>query len=234
MKNGHHNKPFRHLKKLLQAHDIGMEDMPAERLPAGDRQELTPQQEDALFRHAMQDVHRMTPVKTAQNRPQEPLARSHPNEEEDVLAQLQRLVECGRGYRVADTPEYIEGRGLDVPREMTRRLHRCAFSIQDHLDLHGLGVLEAQEAVDRFLRNAVRRGLRTILIIHGRGLSSPGEPVLKSRLVQWLNRGKWRKWVLAYTSARHCDGGVGATYVLLRHRRPNKRLQLQYNWKRPS
>jgi DNA-nicking Smr family endonuclease len=64
----------------------------------------------------------------------------------------------------------------------------------------------------------VRQGLRTVLIIHGRGLSSPGEPVLKPLLEERLNRDGWRKWVLAYTSARACDGGAGATYVLLRKR----------------
>ncbi len=227
MKKGYHNKPFRHLKKLLQAHDICLEDMPAERLPPSDRQELTPHEEDALFRRAMEDVQRMAPAKTAQNLPRRPFAKPHPSEEEIVLDQLQRLIECGQGYRVADTPEYIEGRSLDVPCDMARRLHRGAFSIQDHLDLHGLGVWEAQDAVDRFLANAVRRGLRMILIIHGRGLSSPDEPVLKSRLIRWLKRGKWRKWVLAYTSARHCDGGVGASYVLLRSRKQTKRLKPQ-------
>ena len=122
--------------------------MPAERLPASDRQDLTPHQEDALFRHAMEDVHRMTPVKTAHVLSQQPIAKPPPNEEEIALGQLQRLVECGQGYRVADTPEYIEGRGLDVPRDLTRRLHQGTFSIQDHLDLHGLGVWEAQEAVE--------------------------------------------------------------------------------------
>jgi len=220
MKTGHHNKPFRHLKKLLQAHGICLEDMPAERLPASDRQELTPQQETALFRRAMQDVQPLAPIKTAHNNPRRPRTQDQPNDEEEVLNQLQRLVECGQGYRVADTPEYIEGCGFDVPREIARRLHRGAFSIQDHLDLHGLNVIEARDSVDRFLANALRQGLRMILIIHGRGLSSPGEPVLKSRLVQWLNQGGWRKSVLAYASARHCDGGAGATYVLLRRRTP--------------
>jgi DNA-nicking Smr family endonuclease len=27
-----------------------------------------------------------------------------------------------------------------------------------------------------------------------------------------------RKWVIAFSSARSCDGGAGATYVLLRQR----------------
>jgi len=57
-----------------------------------------------------------------------------------------------------------------------------------------------------------------VMIIHGRGLSSPSEPVLKTRVFQWLQSGPWRKWVMAFASARWCDGGAGATYVLLRKR----------------
>jgi DNA-nicking Smr family endonuclease len=108
---------------------------------------------------------------------------------------------------------------------MTRRLHQGQFAIQAHIDLHGMTVRQAREAVDGFLHQAVRQGLRMVLIIHGRGLSSPVEPVLKSHLVKWLQRGSWRKWVMAYTSARVCDGGAGATYILLRSRPLPKRLR---------
>ena len=113
--------------------------------------------------------------------------------------------------------EHFDDQELDKLRKQVSELENELASVQDHLDLHGLTAAEARDAVDRFLTNAVRQGLRTVLIIHGRGLSSPGEPVLKSRLMQWLNRGVWRKWVMAYTSARRCDGGAGATYVLLRN-----------------
>jgi DNA-nicking Smr family endonuclease len=64
-----------------------------------------------------------------------------------------------------------------------------------------------------------------ILIIHGRGLSSPADPVLKTKVIQWLSTGPWRKWVMAYASARLCDGGAGATYVLLRNRPATKRMK---------
>jgi DNA-nicking Smr family endonuclease len=40
---------------------------------------------------------------------------------------------------------------------------------------------------------------------------------------QWLSSGHWRKWVVAFTSARMCDGGAGASYVLLRRRPLTKR-----------
>ena len=59
-----------------------------------------------------------------------------------------------------------------------------------------------------------------MLIVHGRGLNSKDQvPVLKTRLAQWLARGSWARLVLAFTSARPCDGGAGALYVLLRRQR---------------
>ncbi|MGD0625276.1 MAG: Smr/MutS family protein, partial [Thermodesulfobacteriota bacterium] len=79
--------------------------------------------------------------------------------------------------------------------------------------------------LQRFLKWAVMTGKRGVLIIHGRGLSSPQEPVLKEKVIEWLTRGPWRKWVIAYASARLCDGGAGATYVLLRRRPVSKRLK---------
>jgi DNA-nicking Smr family endonuclease len=232
MENGSLNRPFRHLKQLLKEHAIPLEDMPATRIPDDGHQHLSPQQEEALFRHAMADVQPMTSVKTVEPRPQSRPAIHGPSEEEAAIRRLQDLVECGRGYHVADTPEYIEGRGIAVSREIVHQLHQGAFSIQDQIDLHGMHVQEAREAVERFLSSAVRQGLRMVLIIHGRGLSSPREPVLKSNLEQWLNRGAWRKWILAYTSARACDGGAGATYVLLRSRPVSKRRLKRHRLKR--
>ena len=77
---------------------------------------------------------------------------------------------------------------------------------------------EAREALEAFLKDAIRTGKRAVLIVHGRGLSSPDIPVLKSKVYAWLTRGPWRKWVIAFTSAKLHDGGAVATYVLLRQR----------------
>jgi DNA-nicking Smr family endonuclease len=75
------------------------------------------------------------------------------------------------------------------------------------------------------LKWAVTTGKNGVLVIHGRGLSSPEEPKLKGKVVEWLTRGPWRKWVVAYASARSCDGGAGATYVLLRRYPATRRLR---------
>src|SRR5262249_25050840 len=88
---------------------------------------------------------------------------------------------------------------------------------QAHVALHGLTAAEAREAVDRFVLESFRVGRRCVLVVHGRGLNSKDRtPVLKERLKSWLAHGRIAKVVLAFTTARVCDGGAGALYVLLR------------------
>jgi DNA-nicking Smr family endonuclease len=149
--------------------------------------------------------------------------------EAEARLQLENLVKYGEGFVVADTSEYIEGTGYNVHPKFTERLHRGDFSIQAHLDLHGLGVEAARESFESFFKESITTGKRAVLVVHGRGLSSPARPVLKTKVVEWLTCGPWRKWVIAFTSARACDGGTGATYVLLRQRpltrRSRKRRQ---------
>lgn len=141
---------------------------------------------------------------------------------EDETAPLQRLVEKGQGFDIRLTSEFVAGPPDGAPEWLIERLHRGAFAVQAHLDLHGFALAQARTRFDDFMREAVREGKQGVLIIHGRGLSSPGEPVLKTELLRWLNTGPWRRWVLAYASARLCDGGTGATAVLLR-RNPSHR-----------
>jgi DNA-nicking Smr family endonuclease len=81
--------------------------------------------------------------------------------------------------------------------------------------LHGLCVEEAEKEVKYFLTDSLRKGHRCVKIIHGRGLRSPGGPVLKDALITWLS-GRYWKNIIAFVTARQCDGGLGALYILLR------------------
>ncbi|MFO8073538.1 MAG: Smr/MutS family protein [Polyangia bacterium] len=134
-----------------------------------------------------------------------------------VMRQLDELVYGNAPFDFADTDEQIEAAVQGLDRRVLRRLRRGDFSVQRHVDLHGLKRDEAREAVARFVREARRDGLRCVLIVHGRGRGSKDNiPVLKEKLRAWLTRGAIGKHVLAYTSARPWDGGTGAVYVLLR------------------
>ncbi|HET57457.1 MAG TPA: DNA mismatch repair protein MutS [Deltaproteobacteria bacterium] len=145
------------------------------------------------------------------------------DDDDEVLASLRQLVENGTGFSVSDTPEYLEGVLYQDSNDIAERLHRGEFSIQDHIDLHGMRLDEARDALNDFFRVSLERGLRGILIIHGRGKSSPVRPVLKTLVKEWLKKGPFRSRVIAFSSARMCDGGAGATYVLFRSRPLTKR-----------
>ena len=80
--------------------------------------------------------------------------------------------------------------------------------------MHGLRTDEAREAVGQFLREAMRKGVRCVRIIHGKGLGSANkEPVLKSKVRNWLVQ---KDEVMAFCQAKAADGGSGALMVLLR------------------
>ncbi|MHB1844007.1 MAG: Smr/MutS family protein [Deltaproteobacteria bacterium] len=120
-------------------------------------------------------------------------------------------------FHVAETTEFIEGAVADLDRRTRLRLRRGELSVQAHLDLHGLTREEARVAVEQFVRSQRLRGHRCVLIVHGRGLNSKdGVPVLKEALARWLSRGPLGRSVLAFCTARPCDGGGGALYLLLR------------------
>ena len=228
-----HN-PFAGIKGLLKDKQVATP--PQQQLPSLGKTVLRkgtiaraakPEEERVIFLEAMEDVaplikgkeREILRVKPIGPFPGAPVV----DENREALEQLTKLVTTGEGFILSLTPEYIEGTGYNVHSEYARRLHAGDFSIQAHIDLHGLTVVEAKEIFDGFMQEAVMTGKTGVLIIHGRGLSSPAEPVLKKKVVEWLTSGVWRKRVFAYSSARSCDGGTGATYVLFRPRARGKR-----------
>ncbi|MDA8139688.1 MAG: Smr/MutS family protein [Desulfobacteraceae bacterium] len=219
-------RPFEDLKLRLKDKKFQLPRERATKTPTPPAPPLSAQEEALLFSQAMADV---TPLFF--NRHWHPSQQRRPSDESignaDSLATeaLDRLIHDGLGFVVANTSEFMEATGPGVSREIARRLHQGRYAIEDHVDLHGLTAAQADEAVHRFLRKAIRDGKRAVLLVHGRGLSSPGQPVLKNKVYEWLTRGPLRKHVIALTSARSCDGGSGATYVLLRRRPMTKRMR---------
>jgi DNA-nicking Smr family endonuclease len=218
-------KSFEDLKVLLENKSFIPPAKPESKAANSEGQE-SPELEWKLFRKAMEGVTPISRDNYVERIFQIELPESPRNREDaETLKKLTELIKFGKGFNVADTPEYVEGTGYNVHPEVARRLHRGDYSIQAFVDLHGLVVENAKEVFEKFLKWAVTTNKTGVLVIHGRGLSSPSEPILKKKVIEWLTQGPWRKWVIAYSSARICDGGAGATYVLLRPRPVSKRLK---------
>jgi len=145
------------------------------------------------------------------------IIKSHPIRTDDSLEILRQIVNGKRKIRLSDTGEYMEWISPDIRKDITQRLHQGEFSVQDYIDLHGMTLIEAKEALSMFLKESIKKRMFCVKVIHGRGLRSPRGPVLKEALKNWL-QGTFKKWVLAYSTAKDCDGGLGATYIILKQK----------------
>ena len=85
--------------------------------------------------------------------------------------------------------------------------------ISDVLDLHSFAPSDTKAAVEAYLEEAHRKGLRALRIIHGRGIGVQRETVRKV-----LER---TPWVAHFSDAPSEAGGWGATVVTLRAADPN-------------
>ena len=183
-------------------------------------------EEDSLFREAMAGVE---PLQANRVNVRVPGPLSNPSRrpllegELEAYAQLVDLVSGEGSFDIEHTDEYIEGAIVGADPDLLPKLRRGDFSVQAHFDLHGMTTAKAREAVERFILSSVIKGLRCVLIIHGRGLNSRDQiPILKERMSSWLKRGRLKHMVLAFTTAQPCDGGAGALYVLLRKCQPER------------
>lgn len=210
------NSPFEKLKGLK------IEPPPKPKAPEPPpKKTIEAPTDERAFEDEMQGVMRLEPDPRGRlggppPSPPKPL-RGREREEAEAYAQLADLVAGAGAFDISDTDEFIEGIAPGMDRRILKKLRKGDYAMEGHLDLHGLVSEEARVEVERFLDEARKQGKRCVLLIHGRGLNSKeGIPVLKERLQVWLTRGRIAKGVLAFSTARPCDGGAGAVYVLLR------------------
>jgi DNA-nicking Smr family endonuclease len=114
-------------------------------------------------------------------------------------------------------------------RRLKQRVARGREPIDARLDLHGMTQQEAHAALLRFLHRAQASGVKTALVVTGKGLrkssSSDGRDadykpgVLKRQVPMWLALPEFRPLVVGFDDAHVGHGGEGALYVRLRRGR---------------
>ncbi len=202
--------PFRELKKIMKRNSMHVSCTPAS------TEGEAPLSDKALFDNAMRKVREIKEFRSLSVHKKRTVPSYRTGSPDDkALKVLEEIVAGKRPVELQDTQEYVEWVNRDYRSDIAIRLHEGKFSVQDTLDLHGIVAEEAETVVEGFLREAVVKGHRCIRIIHGRGLRSSNGPVLKNAVVTWLT-GRYRKGIIAFVTARQCDGGLGALYVLLR------------------
>jgi DNA-nicking Smr family endonuclease len=142
-----------------------------------------------------------------------------------AATELQRFVEGGLEFALSLTDEYLEGHVVGLDMAAVNKLRAGALSPEAHIDLHGFNAAQAFEALRGFMRGCWYKGMRTVLVVPGRGRNSPnGMGVLREKLPHWLTQDPFKRVVLAFCTAQAHDGGLGGIYVLLRKYRKKGRV----------
>jgi DNA-nicking Smr family endonuclease len=169
-------------------------------------------------RAAFEEAMRGAAPLPADDRRRRPLLAAGPAAPGRARGQAPRAsAEAGAPMTVERGAETIAARAAGVDARTLRRLRAAEYPIEATLDLHKLTRAGAERALARFLAAAEARGLRCLLVVHGRGHNSASDgPVLRPAVWDWLTSPRGRPAPLAVVSAPPEHGGSGATLVLLR------------------
>jgi DNA-nicking Smr family endonuclease len=168
--------------------------------------------------HAQDFAIAMRDVQPLKNRGRDvPRSAEPPAAPELQQPSFQALVENTLEFALHFSEEHVEGHVVGLESLILQKLRAGQYSPEAHLDLHGFNARQAFDALVGFIRRSWHRGMRTLLLIPGRGKNSPhGVAVLRERVQSWLTRDPLKRVVLAFCTARPVDGGPGSLYVLLR------------------
>ena len=100
-----------------------------------------------------------------------------------------------------------------LQKKLQRRIRQGQLRPEASLDLHGYRQHQAQDVLRDFIGDALARGLRLVIVVHGQGYRSQQDAVLKPLVQRWLAA---QPQVLAWCPAQPRDGAAGASYVYLR------------------
>lgn len=170
-------------------------------------------EERLLFRAAVQDT---TPLQSDQAPPYRPPVNAPSRQQQSARERAQRddLLSDAVGAEGLTHERNLQFIRPGLQHRVVKQLRQGKLRYQAELDLHGLTIVEARLELTEFLHAVMEAGLRSVLIIHGKGYGSEGQtPVLKRKVNYWLRQ---RHEVLAFCTAQPCDGGEGALYLLLR------------------
>lgn len=189
----------------------------AKKNPVPDRQEEADDGSADFFK-AMQDVKSLD----GKGRAVVPCIKENAVVPPPVSNPLQDFMDGKLEFALNATEDYVEGHILGIDLMTVGKLQARQYSPEAHIDLHGLNAEQAYHNLVAFFRNSYQRGLRTVLVVTGKGKNSVnGMPVLRTKVQEWFTKDPFRRVVIAFCTAKQEDGGTGALYVLIRKQKKN-------------
>jgi len=210
------NNPFKSLKGFAPAPAITHKKAARPSAPAKSTSGPDADDEESLFFRAVGGARRIDPVpdEEAASRPEVP-DRPVTSAPEDRTLFLQAMQKIGTTFRDEAGEAEQEAGARQSPTSRMKQLKRGAVRISQELDLHGFVKEEAIQRLEQFIRNAVSREQKAVLVITGKGINSSEGPVLQGAVADWL-RGKGKGLIAEFAPAPRDLGGSGAVVVFLK------------------
>lgn len=206
------NNPFDKLKKL-KVKPKEAPKPPEPKKPAAP----PPEDDDSAFAAAMGGVSPIAGSGRTVAAPAPPTKAAAAPQEPDAATALDKILAGELDFELEFTDEFMHGQVRGLDGKLFRRLKAGQYAVEAHLDMHGMTIEQAHDALLFFLRESYYSGKRVVLLITGRGLGSPhGLSLLKREVQHWMTKEPLRRVVLAWCTALSRHGGAGALYVMLR------------------
>lgn len=159
----------------------------------------------AKFASTIRPLHGKAPPLATETAPPQP---------EPSLAAPPRVIAAAPPRRTAAI-----GRTLDATWD--KKLLSGAVEPDRSVDLHGMNLERAWQAIDDALERAIARRERVVLLITGH--HRPGEPPIargkiRAAVHDWLAASRHAQSIAAVRGAHRRHGGAGSLYLVLRRR----------------
>ncbi|MDX1801013.1 MAG: DNA endonuclease SmrA [Marinobacter sp.] len=177
---------------------------------------MTSKDERQRFLEEMQDVRRIRKPNKADIKTPRDLTPGHIERQRAALDQpaLDRNPLTATQVDPLTAHDILSWQRPGIQHGVFRKLRLGQYPIEARLDLHRMTVEEARREVFGFVQDCLRYGIRSVIILHGKGERNPdGIALLKSHLAKWLPE---LDDVMAFHSAQRHHGGTGAVYVMIR------------------
>ncbi|MGR3320555.1 MAG: Smr/MutS family protein [Pseudooceanicola sp.] len=187
-------------------------------------------EEEALWRKVAETTERLHPKETFKPRAAPSKPPADRKEEAEPLPRF-RMGQSARSTGPSqDVMQPIHDHLTNAPVRMDQKAHgrmkRGKLKPEARIDLHGMTVDRAHDALTGFILRAHREGRRLVLVITGKGRDRDDHDpiptrrgVLRHQVPHWLSIPPLGSVVLQVTPAHIRHGGGGAYYVYLRRNR---------------
>lgn len=135
-------------------------------------------------------------------------------------APANRVVQPVRPKPVTITPPSVRP-GTTLDGTWDKKLRSGSIAPDHVLDLHGMNLAQAWQAIDSELERAINRGDRVLLLITGH--HRPGDPPvqrgrIRAAVHDWLAHSRHAAKIAAVRGAHRRHGGGGSLYLILRRK----------------